>query len=445
MSHPLLTAPIGRSLLTLAGPTTAFMVVQILVVLFEVWLVARLGREALAAFAITYPFIVFVMNVSSGGLGGAVAAAMARALGRGRLDDARALVLHTLVLAAGFGAACTLFAWTAAPPLYRLLGGEGSVLRLVREVSDVWFSGVVLVWGVNFLSAVLRGGGNAALPARIGFTGTLVYLPLAFVLTLGVGEWPGLGVVGFAIAGLTSSGLCLVLQLRALWGGVLGFKPALAGIGLQRRLFGEILGVGLAASMATLLGNLNAIVLTGLVGPFGTAALAAMSICVRLENMMGAIAYGVGTGMTTLIGVAAGAGAWARAVRVAWTGGLIAAAAIGIVGIAIALLAESWSRLFSSDVDVVAASVAYLTRVAPFLFLYGLGLSLHFASQGAGRMKVPMLAISARFAVASGGGWLAIEVLGMGLDGVFWAIGAGVVAYGSLMGGALLLRPWRSR
>jgi Na+-driven multidrug efflux pump len=381
LPHPLLTAPIGRSLLTLAGPTTAFMGVQILVVLAEIWLIAQLGREALAAYAIAYPLIVFVMNVSSGGLGGAVAAAMARALGRGRLDDARALVLHTIVLAVAFGAVCTLFAWTVAPSLYRLLGAEGTVLRLVRDVSDIWFSGVVIVWLVNFLSAVLRGGGNAALPARIGFTGTLFYLPLAFVLTLGAGNWPGLGVMGFAIAGLASSGLCLVLQLRALWGGVLGFKPALTGIRLQRRLFGEILGVGLAASMATLLGNLNAIVLTGLVGPFGTAALAALSLCARLENMMGAIAYGIGTGMTTLIGVAAGAGAWARAVRVAWIGSMIAAAAIGTIGLAIALLPESWSRLFTDDAAVLAASVAYLTRVSPFLFLYGLGLSLHFASQ----------------------------------------------------------------
>jgi hypothetical protein len=30
MSHPLLTAPIGRSLLRLAGPTTALMLMQIL-------------------------------------------------------------------------------------------------------------------------------------------------------------------------------------------------------------------------------------------------------------------------------------------------------------------------------------------------------------------------------------------------------------------------------
>ena len=51
MSHPLLVAPIGRSLLRLAGPTTAFMAVQIAVVLAEIWLVGRLalrGRTAAA-------------------------------------------------------------------------------------------------------------------------------------------------------------------------------------------------------------------------------------------------------------------------------------------------------------------------------------------------------------------------------------------------------------
>ena len=79
MSHPLLVAPIGRSLWRLAGPTTGFMVVQIFVVLTEIWLVGRLGSDALAAFALVYPFVVVVMGVSSGGLGGAVAAAMARA------------------------------------------------------------------------------------------------------------------------------------------------------------------------------------------------------------------------------------------------------------------------------------------------------------------------------------------------------------------------------
>ena len=90
MSHPLLTAPIGRSLLRLAGPTTGLMVVQILVAAVDVYFIGQLGVDALAAIALVFPFQMLMMNIAMGGMGGSVAASMARALGAGRLDDARA-------------------------------------------------------------------------------------------------------------------------------------------------------------------------------------------------------------------------------------------------------------------------------------------------------------------------------------------------------------------
>ena len=121
-----------------------------------------------------------------------------------------------------------------------------------------------------------------------------------------------------------------------------------------------------------------------------------------------------------------------------------AAAVIGTIGGAIALLPEQWSRLFTSDPATIAACVGYLTRAAPFYILYGLGLTLHFGSQGAGRMGVPVAAVLVRLVVTVGGGWLAIE-LGQGLDAVFWAMGIGLAVYGVVMGGMLLLRPWQAR
>jgi Na+-driven multidrug efflux pump len=434
-------------LLRLAGPTTAFMVVQIAVVLAEIWLVGRLGSDALAAFALVYPFVVMVMNVSSGGLGGAVAASMARALGGGRREDAQALVIHAMVLAFVFAALCALFAWTSTPILYRVMGGEGVVLRQARAYSDLWFSCGVLVWATNFASAILRGVGSAALAARFGVVGSAVYVPLAALLGLGIGGWPGWagwGVAGFAAAGVAASAVSLALTARAIWSGRLGFVPSLNGRGLQRRLFAEILGVGLASSAITVVGGIGTMVLTGLVGRFGTPALAGYAIGSRLENLMGALSYGIGTGMLTLIGVAAGADGWARARRVAWTGSLFAAAVIGAAGGAIALLPEQWSLLFTNDPATIAACVGYLTRAAPFYILYGLGLTLHFGSQGAGRMGVPVAAVLVRLVVTVGGGWLAIE-LGQGLDSLFWAMGIGLAVYGAVMGGMLVLRPWQSR
>ena len=98
-SHPLLTAPIGRSLLKLAGPTTAVMVVQTLVAIVETFIFGRLGTEALAGFALVFPLMMMMTMMAAGGMGGGVTAAMARAMGGGRRDDARALVVHAGLLA----------------------------------------------------------------------------------------------------------------------------------------------------------------------------------------------------------------------------------------------------------------------------------------------------------------------------------------------------------
>ncbi len=128
--------------------------------------------------------------------------------------------------------------------------------------------------------------------------------------------------------------------------------------------------------------------------------------------------------------------------RVAWTGGLAAFALIGTFGWIVAVVPEGWSRLFTNDPKVIAATVAYITHVAPFYCLFGLGMTLSFASQGAGRMTAPFFAGIARMIVATTGGWFAIERLGAGLDGVFAAIAVGMVLFGAMIAGPLLVKPW---
>jgi len=421
------------------------MVVQIFVAIADTFFIGRLGTDALAGLALVFPFTVLMQNIAAGGMGGGVAAAMARALGAGRLDDARALVLHALILGLAFAFSFTVLAWTVAPWLYGLLGGGGLALERALTFSSVWFSGAAAVWVYFFFSALLRGGGDAVTPWRYGLLTSLAYVPLSGVLTLGIGAWPGLGVAGAAIAGLLATGAAALLLARALWRGKLGFTPKLTGIRLERRLFAEILRVGVMGSLTTLTGNLTAMLVTGLVGGFGVAALAGYGVGVRLEFMLAPLAFGIGSGLTTLVGVAAGARAWRRAVRVAWTGGLIAFGTIGVLGGAVALWPEAWSRLFVSEPPVIAAAVSYITHVAPFYCLFGLGLTLNFASQGAGRMTAPLVAGIVRMVTATAGGWFAVEKMGLGLDGLFAAIAAGMVVYGCLIAGPLLIAPWGGR
>jgi putative MATE family efflux protein len=445
LSHPLLTAPIGLSLLRLAGPITGLMFVQIGVGIAETWIIGQLGTEALAGFALVVPFMVLMLNTANGGMGGAVAAALARALGAGRLDDARALVAHAMFLALGFALLFTVMVWTVATALFSAMGGRGEALRQALVFSEIWFSGALLVWVACFLAALLRGSGDTVTPSRIGLAMALLYVPLSGVLALGLGPWPGVGIAGPAIASTITTVIAVVLQVRALRQGRLGFAPTLRGIRLQARLFGEILKVGLMGSVTTLAAVAYAVLVTGLVGRFGIAALAGYGIATRLEFMVAPIAFGIGSGLTTMVGVAAGAHEWRRAVRVAWVGALIAFVVIGLIGWTVALLPETWSRIFSTDPAVIAASAACITRVAPFYCLFGLGLTLNFAGQGAAYMKAPLIGSVVRLLVATMGGWLAVERLGLGLNGVFGAVAASLAIYGCVIGGALLLRPWQAR
>ena len=143
MAHPLLTAPIGKSLWNLAAPTTAVMVAQTFVAIAETFIFGRLGTDALAGFALVFPFMMMMTMMAAGGMGGGVAAAMARAVGGGRIEDARALVIHALALGALLALLFTLLAWTALPALYGLLGGEGRSLDNALAYSHVLFLSLI--------------------------------------------------------------------------------------------------------------------------------------------------------------------------------------------------------------------------------------------------------------------------------------------------------------
>src|SRR5260370_28282524 len=167
------------------------MVVQTFVAIAETYFFGRLGTEALAGFALVFPFMMLMTMMAAGGMGGGVAAATARALGAGKRDDARALVLHALVLGLALALLFMLLAWTVGPALYRLLGGHGAALANAEIYSHVLFTGSIAIWANFFFSALLRGGGDAATPGRYMLIFSVLQVPLSGVLALVTEETAG--------------------------------------------------------------------------------------------------------------------------------------------------------------------------------------------------------------------------------------------------------------
>src|SRR4029077_13379964 len=103
----LLEAPILPTLLRLAWPNIAVMLVMDSTGLIETWWVSRLGTDALAGIALVFPLYMMMQMVAAGAMGGGISSAIARALGGGRREDADALVLHAIVVNLAIGIVCS--------------------------------------------------------------------------------------------------------------------------------------------------------------------------------------------------------------------------------------------------------------------------------------------------------------------------------------------------
>jgi Na+-driven multidrug efflux pump len=125
-----------------------------------------------------------------------------------------------------------------------------------------------------------------------------------------------------------------------------------------------------------------------------------------------------------------GAGQTTRAAKIAWTGALLSTLATAAIALAAATFPHAWLHFFSTDVQVVAYGSAYLERVAPFYALFGAGMSIYFASQGAGRIAWPFAAGMARLCAVTIGGSYWVHGLHGSLNGLYWIAAAGYLVFG---------------
>jgi len=435
----LLEGPIVPTLARLAAPGALLALFQTAVSIADTYFVGRLGTAALAGLALVFPLVMLMQMLSAGAMGGGVSSALARALGAGREDTAKRLVAHALVIALGGGLAFTALLLGLGDALYDLLGGEGAALAQALAYSHVLFAGAVAVWLANTLASVLRGSGNTLAPAVALAAAAVVQIPLSGALTLGWGPLPRLGIVGAALAYIAAFLVASLIMGAMVWRE--GLRPGREHWRPEGRVFREILRVGAVSSVGALQTVLTAVVLTGFVGSFGTAALAGYGVGVRLELLQIPLVFAIGQALVVMVGTNVGAGRGAHAKRIAWTGTALAAGISLAIGATVALIPGVWIRIFSDDPQVLATGSQYLRIVAPFYALFGAGMALYFASQGAGRMLLPVLAGTARLALVFAGGALVV-MLGGPLAAVFAVIAGGIALFGALIIAAVRAGRW---
>ena len=438
-----LTQPVMPLLIRMSAPNTVAFFIQSIVVLTEVWFISKLGTNSLAAVALAFPLLMITQTMSGGALGGAITSAIARSMGANDIDKAEKLIWHSIAISIGGAISFLVLFLLFGQELLYLLGGRGLILEESYAYCTFLFLGGIILWLSGSLSAVLRGMGNMRFPAILMVLSSFLQVFLSSGFILGWYGFPKMGVPGAAIATLISSSLMVIIIIVKLLSASVPAKLKLSKLRFSKYLFSNIFEVAIPASVSPLLTVGTILVLTGLVGTFGTEALAGYGIGSRVEFLMIPLIFGIGTAMTSIVGANVGAKNIERAETVGIYGGSTAGAVSIFIGVTLAVFPDAWIQFFTDDVKAYEITKLYIQIVGPFYIFQGIGLSLYFASQGANAMKWPTLATIARFLIASIGGGVSINFFNLGIESIFVSSSFAMMVFGTMIFISIKKGAWR--
>ena len=433
----LLDGPILKTLATLAVPNIAASFLQSGMSVVEGAYLGRLGTVELAGVALVFPLLMLTNMLSGGAIGGVVAGATARALGAG--DDARAqeILRSAVLIALALATVMALAILGFGRSLYSVLGGEGDVLQAADLYGDRLAAGIFTLWLFNVLASLLRGSGDTIRPAIALGCVLILHAGIAWVLIFPL----GLGIAGAGMA-MPLAYLFGTLGLAA-WL-LSGRAAVLVTPGpVSAPVLVPLLRQGTLAATQSALTISMALIVTAIIGRLGTHWLAGYGIGARLELLMIPVIFGVGGALIAMVGVNVGAGRRQRAIRIAWTGGAMAACIVGTIGLVFAVQPDLWGRLFTRDPETLSAVATYLGIVGPCYAFFGLGLCLYFASQGLSSMVWPVIGTFLRLLIVVAGGAALVMADAATPQAVFAVVAGAMAFYGLFIVAALRLGPWR--
>ena len=428
-----LEGSIPGALLRFAAPSLLQIVVQSAIAIVEIFLLSRLGTDALAGISAVFPIVTLFVAITTVGIGGAVSSAVARSLGAGNVTEAEAIAMHAIMLSLILGAISAAILIFFGSEIYGALGATGEALNQALSYSNIVFGGSISLWLLGGLTAIVRGTGDMKTPAQIAIFRAAVALPLFGLLIFGWGPIPGFKIVGAAAVMLTYYTLGVIGLLVHLQSNKSPIHLSLAGFRPRSRYFARILGVASLSSVQILVTNGALIAITAYAARFGVEALAGYGLASRLELLIYSTVLALSVGTTTMVGTCVGAGNDARARRITFISCGLAAAIFAAVGLTVVLSGQLIAEAFTHAERVVTAASGYF-HVTGFTYgLMAVSTVLFSAYQGWGRAIAPLLVSLLRLAIILIGGWMLLRQPSARLDWLY------ALVAGSTVTGALIL------
>lgn len=416
------TGSIRRAVLLLSIPMVLEMAMESVFAIVDIFFVSTLGAEAVATVGLTEALLSLLYAVAIG-LSVAVTAMVARRIGEKDTRGAVVVTAQTIWTGAVIGAVIGIAGALNAESILRFMGAGEDVIAVGADYMTIMLAGSFNILYLFLFNAVYRGAGNASIAMRSLWLANGINIILDPCLIFGLGPFPEMGVTGAAVATNTGRTIGVLYQLWHLFDGKAVIGVTLRRLGLVPGVMTALLKLSIGGIGQILIATASWVVLMKIVAGYGSTAVAAYTIAIRVVIFLILPSFGLSNAVSTLVGQNLGAGRPDRAelsvLKVLKYNFIF----LIFVFVLLFALAGPLMAIFTEDPDVVRTGVQCLRIFAVGLFSFCLGIVLIQALNGAGDTMTPTrINLFCFWIVEIPLAWLLAQGLALGPVGVFVSV-----------------------
>ncbi len=416
---------IRKAIVLLAVPMMLEMMMESVFVLVDLYFVGHLpnSAEAIQIVGLTESVLTIIYSLAMG-LGMAATAVVARRIGEKNTEAASRAGMQTIALAMTISIVISVLGVFFAKDILLLMGAtESTAVQGVPFIQIMMGTSMVIML-LFLINGIFRGAGNAAIAMQSLWLANIINIVLCPVLIRGFGPIPAMGLTGAALATAIGRGTGVLFQIYHLVKGSGALKVKLAYLKPQIDQIKAIVKVAAPAVLQFVIASCSWIFLAELVATTGgDHGSAGYQTALRLMMFFILPAWGLSNAAATLVGQNMGAGRMDRAEKSVFVTIKYAMIFMGVVMVLFLTCGHLFASFFTEDQQVRTVATEALRILSFGFILYGIGMVLVSAFNGAGDTWTPTkINIVAFWLFQIPFAYFLAKYMGMGPTGVFIAI-----------------------
>lgn len=355
---------IRKQLWSLAWPMMLSVFFYTLYNIVDTYWVSRLSSEAIAAVSISQ-ITLFMMIALGFGITVGSGVIMSMHIGAKDKQGAERVLGQSFVLAAMAGVFFTIIASIFKSELLVASGAAGAIFDPALEYFTITAGGSILFFILITIMFAFNAQGDTFTLTKLFALSTFINLIMDPLLIFGWGQIPAMGVSGAAIATLISQAIFIVIAIRSLSNEKRRVRFHFSNLSFNWESVKKVLRIGIPAAMTQVLMPTGLAALTYITAlSFLEPGAIAFSLGFRVEFFAFLPSAGFGFAAMAMIGQNVGAGNLDRAkeiFRKAFTYGFATATGLGVL---VALFADGFISIFTTDPLVMDYARLYMWTVA---------------------------------------------------------------------------------